>query len=92
MLATIGLAGCQPKEVTPSEVKCYGADPMFHTVYIGSDEIHHHFVWQNGKISGKWKVKQVDLTLSDTFPLESGNTRFVTRDETGRIDVIGLRK
>jgi hypothetical protein len=61
-------------------------------VYIGSDEIYHHFAWSKGKVSGRWMVEKSTITLKETFPTDSGESRFVTRDDSGKVDLIIFEK
>lgn len=84
------LAGCRTGVVLPSQVKCYGTDPMEHTIYIGSDATNHYFRCSHGFASGEWVVKRKDLCLNETFPPGKEKARFVRRDMSGNISLVQL--
>ena len=85
------LVGCQTRTIPPSEIKCYGTDPLMHTTYRGSDESYHYISWQNGKASGIWRVDRESLHLPEIFSLDSGRKHFVIRNDDGQIDFMHLR-
>jgi hypothetical protein len=79
------------QEVKPSEVKCYGNDPLVHTVYIGSDKKWHYFHYQKGKTGGHWKVKKEELKWKYEFPHGKGH-QFIKRNEAGELEPIIIKK
>ena len=94
ILTTLIIASCVhgTKTVKPSEVICYGVDPLYHTVYIGSDKNHHYFRYAKGKVNGSWKVKKEDLVLSETFSTNSGSKQFVERNKSGQLVLVNFKK
>ena len=89
LITPLLLMGCtsEYKEVHASDLPAYifGVDPLYHTVYVGSDNSFHYVVWESGKSSGKIKVPKSELSLSREFPLGSSNT-FLFKTKDGRID------
>ena len=93
-LITLIFTSCahRTKTVTPNEIVCYGTDPLYHTLYKGSDEEYHYFRYSKGKVFGFWKVKRDELELSETFSRNSNQKRFVERDESGRLKLMSFKK
>lgn len=71
-------------EVHKSELKNYGADPLYHTRYLGSDKQYHYFVWARGKTRGLWKVNKSTMPFGRELIYGEGST-FVYEDEDGNI-------
>jgi|SRR5690349_7026556 len=60
----------------------YGASPLRHTVYLGSDEAFHYFAWENGKSSGNWKVSKSEMPFTSEWPMGQ-RTATMTKDSSG---------
>ena len=52
------------KDISRSEFVNYGDTPLSHTIYKGSDDIYHYFVWSYEKSSGGWKISKKQLSLN----------------------------
>ena len=92
ILALIGCASNKFIEVAPDEIKCHGTDPLYYTVYVGSDEIYHYFLWSEGLYSGKWKVRRKNLYLSKTFKHDGTKSVFAVKGGSSGITLIELKK
>jgi hypothetical protein len=84
-----GCASSRPKLVDADAVPLYGVDPMYHTVYIGSDGQYHYFGWNRGLRSGQVKVDKAHLKLSREFA-RGTSTAFVEKTRDGMVDVMIL--
>jgi hypothetical protein len=88
------LSGCvssSAKLVSADAVPVYGVDPLYHTVYTGSDERYHYFAWNRGLRGGQLKVDRTQLTLSREFA-RGASKAFVKRTHDGKIDVMVFTK
>ena len=87
------LQGCAtgPSEIAADELPLYGHDPLYHTMYSGSDEIFHYFRWNRGVRSGVYKVDRRDLALNGEFQRGTAPNRLVTRDEDGQVELLVLK-
>jgi hypothetical protein len=47
----------------------YGDSPLSHTIYLGSDGGYHYFAWVHGKSSGRWKVPDSELIVTNEFAI-----------------------
>lgn len=79
------------KLVSTDAVPVYGTDPLYHTVYTGSDEKYHYFARNSGLRGGQVKVARDQLKLSQEYNRGTG-TLFVQRIADGKLDVIILKK
>ncbi len=62
-----------------SEFRNYGATPLQHTFYLGSDSEHHHFTWSNGKQGGRWLIRKSEMPIINERVLtpESGRSGYI---------------
>ncbi|PIF75477.1 hypothetical protein CLU95_2625 [Variovorax sp. 54] len=67
LLIATGLAGCgsarETQQIPVSAFRNYGASPLQHTFYIGSDARFHRFQWSNGKHGGTWLIARAEMDI-----------------------------
>ena len=90
-LLTAGCVSSRAKIVSPQQLPLYGSDPLYHTVYVGSDDRYHHFKWSRGLLSGEFLVDRGALHLSRVFSSGAGKA-FLTRTADGSVDVLVLQR
>jgi hypothetical protein len=81
------LIGCSaPSAVMTSarDLPLYGVDPLYHTVYVGSDEGFHYFRWSRGLGSGSYIVPRDEIVFDGEFVRGEGQV-FLTRGDDGSI-------
>ena len=88
-LLAAGCASSRAKIVSPQQLPLYGSDSLHHTVYVGSDDHHHHFMWSRGLRRGEYLVDRSALHLSREFPKGAGHA-FLSRTSDGSVDVLTL--
>jgi hypothetical protein len=88
-LLVAGCASSRAKIVSPQQLPLYGSDSLYHTVYVGSDDRHHHFMWSRGLRRGEYLVDRSALHLSREFPRGAGHA-FLSRTPDGSVDVLTL--
>jgi hypothetical protein len=67
-----------PRVIRGANLPLYGADPMRHTAYIGSDDNFHHFALQDGFWARNVVVRRDDSVVKPSpFPLASHAHAFV---------------
>jgi hypothetical protein len=74
----LSCSGDAPVQIAAAEFKNYGDSPLEHTLYIGSDEEFHYFVWSSGKSSGHWKIEKSEMPFHQDFPLGTREAFLVT--------------
>ncbi|PLC03812.1 hypothetical protein CY658_17335 [Variovorax sp. RO1] len=61
------MAGCgsarETQQIPVSAFRNYGASPLQHTFYIGSDARFHRFQWSNGKQGGTWLIARGEMDI-----------------------------
>ena len=86
------LSGCSdpgPVETTAADLPVYGTDPLYHTVYVGSDTDFHHFRWSRGKRSGAYLVPREQISFFETFEV-GGRSSFLVRTDDGTLQLLRL--
>lgn len=69
MLLVAGCSTQQPQTISGAQFVDYGATPLSHTIYLGSDNGYHYFAWSHGKTGGRWKVLREELIVTNQFAL-----------------------
>jgi hypothetical protein len=72
------------RKINKSEFIDYGDTPSCHTIYVGSDDSYHYFVWSSGKIGGRWKVSKADMPFRQEYR-KGEKEAFLIRDNWGNI-------
>lgn len=89
ILFVLTIFGCNGSDdyqhINLDRFKNYGDTPLEHTVYKGTDNDYHYFIWSNGKSGGKWKVNKqnLDFECELSFPLEKG--AFIFKNNDGKL-------
>ncbi|MDP9911339.1 hypothetical protein J2W27_003463 [Variovorax boronicumulans] len=65
--ALLAAAGCgsarETLQIPVTAFRNYGASPLQHTFYIGSDARFHRFQWSNGKQGGTWLIARAEMDI-----------------------------
>lgn len=71
LLLVVALGACssdEAVELPASRFINYGAAPLSHTLYMGSDATFHYFAWESGSSSGGWKIRKTDMPFCAEVP------------------------
>jgi hypothetical protein len=60
-------SGCRAELISAWQFVNYGDTPLSHTIYLGSDDSYHYFVWSQGKAGGRWRVLKEDVIVANEF-------------------------
>ena len=90
--ALLAAAGCgsarETQQIPVTAFRNYGASPLQHTFYIGSDARFHRFQWSNGKQGGTWLIARAEMDIvnekSIDDPRAASAGYFVSRRDDGR--------
>lgn len=90
--ALLAAAGCgsarETQQIPVSAFRNYGASPLQHTFYIGSDACFHRFQWSNGKQGGTWLIARAEMDIvnekSADDPRAARAGYFLSRRDDGR--------
>ncbi|BEP71783.1 MULTISPECIES: hypothetical protein [unclassified Variovorax] len=90
--ALLAAAGCgsarETQQIPVSAFRNYGASPLQHTFYIGSDARFHRFQWSNGKQGGTWLIARAEMDIvnekSIDDPRAASAGYFLSRRDDGR--------
>ncbi|WP_341890522.1 hypothetical protein [Variovorax sp. YR752] len=86
------IAGCgsarETQQIPVSAFRNYGASPLQHTFYIGSDARFHRFQWSNGKQGGTWLIARAEMDIVNEKSIDDPRVArggyFVSRRDDGR--------
>jgi hypothetical protein len=81
-LASACSASPQYEPIPATSFHNYGAEPLRHTLYLGSDKQFHYFVWENGKAGGHWKVNKSEMPFAHEWLVGNGEVP-LTKDSEG---------
>ncbi|RIX80837.1 hypothetical protein [Acidovorax cavernicola] len=92
VVALLIAVGCgtarETQQIPVAEFRNYGASPLQHTFYIGSDARFHRFQWSNGKRGGTWLIARGEMDIVNEKSIDDpGVARagyFVSRRDDGR--------
>jgi len=90
--ALLAAAGCgsarETQQIPVTAFRNYGASPLQHTFYIGSDARFHRFQWSNGKQGGTWLIARAEMDIvnekSADDPRAARAGYFLSRRDDGR--------
>lgn len=82
LLLSWGCATQRVETISGAQFVDYGASPLSHTVYLGSDGGYHYFAWSHGKSGGRWKVPDGELIVTNQFAL-GGREAFLLKRPDG---------
>ncbi len=69
LLLVTSCSARQVQTISGPQFVDYGDAPLSHTIYLGSDNGYHYFVWEHEKASGRWKVPREELMVTNPFAL-----------------------
>lgn len=69
LLLVTGCFARQVQAISGAQFVDYGDTLLSHTIYLGSDNGYHYFVWEDGTASGQWKVPREELRVTNPFAL-----------------------
>ncbi|MDP9914451.1 hypothetical protein J2W24_000085 [Variovorax boronicumulans] len=90
--ALLAAAGCgsvrETQQIPVTAFRNYGASPLQHTFYIGSDARFHRFQWSNGKQGGTWLIARAEMDIVNEKSIDDPGVGragyFLSRRDDGR--------
>lgn len=90
--ALLAAAGCgsarETQQIPVAAFRNYGASPLQHTFYIGSDARFHRFQWSNGKQGGTWLIARAEMDIVNEKSIDDPGVGragyFLSRRDDGR--------
>lgn len=90
--ALLTVAGCgsarETQQIPVTAFRNYGASPLQHTIYIGSDARFHRFQWSNGKQGGTWLIARAEMDIVNEKSVDDPDVGragyFLSRRDDGR--------
>ncbi|MDP9880112.1 hypothetical protein J2W25_004207 [Variovorax boronicumulans] len=90
--ALLAAAGCgsarETQQIPVTAFRNYGASPLQHTFYIGSDARFHRFQWSNGKQGGTWLIARAEMDIVNEKSIDDPRAAragyFLSRRDDGR--------
>ena len=74
----ITLAGCNSISTTsPSELPLMGYDPLYHTIYKGSDQDYHYFIVSTGLSSKEYRIPKNEASISPELNELNSKGKFI---------------
>jgi hypothetical protein len=83
-MCACGCASNRVAQIDAAAFRNYGASPLQHTMYMGSDAEFHYFAWSDSLRSGRWRVRKVAMPFRTEWAVELQRGSFLVQDQDGQ--------